>query len=295
MDQAKLERVRDGAGFIAALDQSGGSTPRALAAYGVGEDEYSGEEQMYDRVHEMRSRLMTSPSFGGDRIVGAILFEGTMDRTVEGRPTAQYLWEERGVVPFVKVDVGLADEEGGMQLMKPMPDLDALLARASDNGVFGTKMRSVIRVADPDGVRRVVDQQFEIAERIRAAGLVPIVEPEVDIHSPQKREAEDLLLAELTRHLDALGDGPPVMLKLSLPTVDDLYAPLVAHPKVLRVVALSGGYARDEANALLARNHGVIASFSRALLDGLTAQQSPVEFDAVLDASIASIAAASAT
>ena len=295
MDQAKLERVRDGAGFIAALDQSGGSTPRALAAYGVGEDEYSGEEQMYDRVHEMRSRLMTSPSFGGDRIVGAILFEGTMDRTVEGRPTAQYLWEERGVVPFVKVDVGLADEEGGMQLMKPMPDLDALLARASDNGVFGTKMRSVIRVADPDGVRRVVDQQFEIAERIRAAGLVPIVEPEVDIHSPQKREAEDLLLAELTRHLDALGDGPPVMLKLSLPTVDDLYAPLVAHPKVLRVVALSGGYARDEANALLARNHGVIASFSRALLDGLTAQQSPAEFDAVLDASIASIAAASAT
>ena len=295
MDQAKLERVRDGAGFIAALDQSGGSTPRALAAYGVGEDEYSGEEQMYDRVHEMRSRLMTSPSFGGDRIVGAILFEGTMDRTVEGRPTAQYLWEERGVVPFVKVDVGLADEEGGMQLMKPMPDLDALLARASDNGVFGTKMRSVIRVADPDGVRRVVDQQFEIAERIRAAGLVPIVEPEVDIHSPQKREAEDLLLAELTRHLDALGDGPPVMLKLSLPTVDDLYAPLVAHPRVLRVVALSGGYARDEANALLARNHGVIASFSRALLDGLNAQQSPVEFDAVLDASIASIAAASAT
>ena len=295
MDQAKLERVRDGAGFIAALDQSGGSTPRALAAYGVGEDEYSGEEQMYDRVHEMRSRLMTSPSFGGDRIVGAILFEGTMDRTVEGRPTAQYLWEERGVVPFVKVDVGLADEEGGMQLMKPMPDLDALLVRARDNGVFGTKMRSVIKVADPDGVRRVVDQQFEVAERIRAAGLVPIVEPEVDIHSPQKREAEDLLLAELTRHLDALGDGPPVMLKLSLPTVDDLYAPLVAHPKVLRVVALSGGYARDEANALLARNHGVIASFSRALLDGLTAQQSPVEFDAVLDASIASIAAASAT
>jgi len=218
-----------------------------------------------------------------------------MDRTVAGRPTAAYLWEERGVVPFVKVDVGLADEEGGMQLMKPMPDLDALLARARDNGVFGTKMRSVIKVADPEGVRRVVDQQFEVAERIRAAGLVPIVEPEVDIHSPQKREAEDLLLAELTAHLDALGDGPPVMLKLSLPTVDDLYAPLVAHPKVLRVVALSGGYPRDEANALLARNHGMIASFSRALLDGLTAQQSPEEFDAVLDATIASIAAASAT
>jgi len=295
MDQAKLEKVGTGAGFIAALDQSGGSTPRALAAYGVGEDEYAGEEQMYDRVHEMRSRLMTSPSFGGDRVLGAILFEGTMDRTVAGRPTAAYLWEERGVVPFVKVDVGLADEEGGMQLMKPMPDLDALLVRARDNGVFGTKMRSVIKVADPDGVRRVVDQQFEVAERIRAAGLVPIVEPEVDIHSPQKREAEDLLLAELTAHLDALGDGPPVMLKLSLPTVDDLYAPLVAHPKVLRVVALSGGYPRDEANALLARNHGMIASFSRALLDGLTAQQSPEEFDAVLDATIASIAAASAT
>ncbi len=295
MDQAKLEKVGTGAGFIAALDQSGGSTPRALAAYGVGEDEYAGEEQMYDRVHEMRSRLMTSPSFGGDRVLGAILFEGTMDRTVAGRPTAAYLWEERGVVPFVKVDVGLADEEGGMQLMKPMPDLDALLARARDNGVFGTKMRSVIKVADPEGVRRVVDQQFEVAERIRAAGLVPIVEPEVDIHSPQKREAEDLLLAELTAHLDALGDGPPVMLKLSLPTVDDLYAPLVAHPKVLRVVALSGGYPRDEANALLARNHGMIASFSRALLDGLTAQQSPEEFDAVLDATIASIAAASAT
>ncbi len=295
MDQAKLEKVGTGAGFIAALDQSGGSTPRALAAYGVDEDEYAGEEQMYDRVHEMRSRLMTSPSFGGDRVLGAILFEGTMDRTVAGRPTAAYLWEERGVVPFVKVDVGLADEEGGMQLMKPMPDLDALLARARDNGVFGTKMRSVIKVADPEGVRRVVDQQFEVAERIRAAGLVPIVEPEVDIHSPQKREAEDLLLAELTAHLDALGDGPPVMLKLSLPTVDDLYAPLVAHPKVLRVVALSGGYPRDEANALLARNHGMIASFSRALLDGLTAQQSPEEFDAVLDATIASIAAASAT
>ncbi len=295
MDQAKADRIRSGAGFIAALDQSGGSTPRALAMYGVPEDAYSGEQEMYDQVHAMRARLMTSPAFGGDRVLGAILFEGTMDRTVAGRPTAAYLWEERGVVPFVKVDQGLADEEGGMQLMKPMPGLDALLAKARDNGVFGTKMRSVIKVADPEGVRRVVDQQFEVAERIRAAGLVPIIEPEVDIHSPQKREAEDLLLAELARHLDALGDGPPVMLKLSLPTVDDLYAPLVAHPRVLRVVALSGGYSRDEANALLARNHGVIASFSRALLDGLTAQQTPEEFDALLDATIASIAAASAT
>ena len=295
MDQAKADRIRSGAGFIAALDQSGGSTPRALAMYGVPEDAYSGEEEMYDQVHAMRARLMTSPAFGGDRVLGAILFEGTMDRNVAGRPTAAYLWEERGVVPFVKVDQGLADEEGGMQLMRPMPGLDALLARARDNGVFGTKMRSVIKVADPEGVRRVVDQQFEVAERIRAAGLVPIIEPEVDIRSPQKREAEDLLLAELARHLDALGDGPPVMLKLSLPTVDDLYAPLVAHPKVLRVVALSGGYSRDEANALLARNHGVIASFSRALLDGLTAQQTPEEFDALLDATISSIAAASAT
>jgi fructose-bisphosphate aldolase class I len=295
MDQAKAEKVGHGAGFIAALDQSGGSTPRALAMYGIAEDAYDGEEQMYDQVHAMRARLMTSPSFGGDRVLGAILFEGTLDRTVAGRPTAEYLWEERGIVPFVKVDQGLADEEGGMQMMKPMPGLDALLAKARANGVFGTKMRSVIKVADPDGVRRVVDQQFEVAERIRAAGLVPIIEPEVDIRSPQKREAEDLLLAELTRHLDALGDGPPVMLKLSLPTVDDLYAPLVAHPRVLRVVALSGGYARDEANALLARNHGVIASFSRALLDGLTAQQTPEEFDAMLDGTIAGIAAASAT
>ena len=295
MDQAKAERIGSGAGFIAALDQSGGSTPRALAAYGVREDEYDGEEEMYDAVHAMRARLMTSPAFSGDRVLGAILFEGTMDRTVDGLPTAQFLWERRGVVPFVKVDQGLADEDGGMQLMKPMPGLDALLERARGQGVFGTKMRSVIKVADPAGVRRVVDQQFEVAERIRAAGLVPIVEPEVDIHSPTKREAEDLLLAELAAHLDALGDGPPVMLKLTLPSIDDLYAPLVAHPRVLRVVALSGGYPRDEANALLARNHGVIASFSRALLDGLTAQQTPEEFDAVLDATIAAIAAASAT
>jgi fructose-bisphosphate aldolase class I len=295
MDRDKAEKVGRGAGFIAALDQSGGSTPKALAAYGVSEDTYDGEDAMFDAVHAMRTRIMTSPVFDGTRVLGAILFEGTMDREVEGMPTARYLWERRGVVPFVKVDQGLAAEDGGMQMMRPMPDLDALLSRAVANGVFGTKMRSVIAVADPDRVRRVVAQQFEVAERIRAAGLVPIIEPEVDIRSPQKREAEDLLLAELTRHLDALGDGPPVMLKLSLPTVDDLYAPLVAHPRVLRVVALSGGYSRDEANALLARNHGVIASFSRALVDGLRFQQSPAEFDAALDASIASIAAASAT
>ncbi len=294
MDQGMAERVGRGSGFIAALDQSGGSTPRALAAYGVPEDAYHGEEAMFDAVHAMRARLMTSPAFTGERVLGAILFEGTMDRTVGGRPTSEYLWQERGVVPFVKVDQGLEAEASGVQLMRPMPDLDALLARARANHVFGTKMRSVIKLADPEGVRRIVAQQFEVAERIRAADLVPIVEPEVDIHSPEKREAEDLLLSELSRHLDALGDGPPVMLKLTLPTVDGLYAPLVAHPRVLRVVALSGGYSRERANELLTRNPGVIASFSRALLDGLTAQQTQAEFDAVLDASIRSIAAASA-
>jgi fructose-bisphosphate aldolase class I len=295
MHPEQAEKVGKGAGFIAALDQSGGSTPKALAAYGVADDTYDGEAAMFDAVHAMRARIMTSPVFDGTRILGAILFEGTMDREVEGLPTARYLWERRGVVPFVKVDQGLAAEESGVQLMKPMTGLDALLARAAAHGVFGTKMRSVIKLADPDGIHRVVAQQFEAAERIRAAGLVPIIEPEVDIRSPQKQEAEDLLLAELTRHLDALGDGPPVMFKLTLPTVDDLYAPFVGHPKVLRVVALSGGYSRDEANALLARNHGVVASFSRALADGLRFQQTPAEFDAVLDASIAAIAAASAT
>lgn len=292
----KLQKVATGKGFIAALDQSGGSTPKALALYGVAESEYSGETEMYDRVHEMRTRIMTSPAFDGDRVLGAILFEGTLDRTVEGLPTATYLWERRGVVPFVKVDQGLADEDAdGVQMMKDIPGLDALLARARDAGVFGTKMRSVIKRATPEGVQRVVDQQFAIGLRIVAAGLVPILEPEVDIHAPDKAEAEALLRDALLAGLDAVPADAKVMFKLTLPEVDDFYAPLVAHPRVLRVVALSGGYSRDEANARLSRNRGVIASFSRALADGLNAKMDAAEFDAALDASVAAIQAASAT
>ena len=292
----KLQKVATGKGFIAALDQSGGSTPKALALYGVAESEYSGETEMYDRVHEMRTRIMTSPAFDGDRVLGAILFEGTLDRTVEGLPTATYLWERRGVVPFVKVDQGLADEDAdGVQMMKDIPGLDALLARARDAGVFGTKMRSVIKRATPEGVQRVVDQQFAVGLRIVAAGLVPILEPEVDIHAPDKAEAEALLRDALLAGLDAVPADAKVMFKLTLPEVDDFYAPLVAHPRVLRVVALSGGYSRDEANARLSRNRGVIASFSRALADGLNAKMDAAEFDAALDASVAAIQAASAT
>jgi len=292
----KLQKVATGKGFIAALDQSGGSTPKALALYGVAESEYSGETEMYDRVHEMRTRIMTSPAFDGDRVLGAILFEGTLDRTVEGLPTATYLWERRGVVPFVKVDQGLADEDAdGVQMMKDIPGLDALLARARDAGVFGTKMRSVIKRATPEGVQRVVDQQFAVGLRIVAAGLVPILEPEVDIHAPDKAEAEALLRDALLAGLDVVPADAKVMFKLTLPEVDDFYAPLVAHPRVLRVVALSGGYSRDEANARLSRNRGVIASFSRALADGLNAKMDAAEFDAALDASVAAIQAASAT
>ncbi len=294
-NQQQADKVRDGKGFIAALDQSGGSTPKALLLYGVGEDAYSNEDEMFTRMHEMRSRIMTSPSFNGDRVLGAILFEGTMDREVEGRGSADYLWSVKGVVPFLKVDKGLADEVDGAQVMKPMPDLDELLARAVTKGVFGTKMRSVIKLADPAGVAAVVDQQFEVGRQILAAGLVPIIEPEVDIHSPQKAEAEALLKAAILAHLDALGDGLVVMLKLTLPEADGFYSELVAHPKVLRVVALSGGYSREEANDRLARNHGVIASFSRALTEGLSAQQSDEEFDAALDGSIKSIYEASIT
>jgi fructose-bisphosphate aldolase class I len=291
----KLHKVATAKGFIAALDQSGGSTPKALAQYGVDASEYSGEDEMYDRVHEMRTRIMTSPSFDGDRILGAILFEGTMDRTVEGLPTATYLWERRGVVPFVKVDQGLADEDAdGVQLMKDMPGLDTLLARARDAGVFGTKMRSVIKRATSVGVQRVVDQQFAVGLRIVAAGLVPILEPEVDIHAPDKAEAEALLRDALLAGLDAVPADRKVMFKLTLPEQDGFYTPLVEHPRVLRVVALSGGYSRDEANARLARNPGVIASFSRALVDGLSASMSDAEFDAALDTSIAAIQAASA-
>lgn len=294
MNQEQLARMRDGDGFIAALDQSGGSTPKALRLYGVGEDQYSNEEEMFDRIHEMRSRMVTSPAFTGERILGAILFEGTMDREIEGLGSAEYLWSAKQVVPFLKVDQGLADEANGVQVMKPIGGLDALLARAVAKGVFGTKMRSVIKVADPVGVDAVVDQQFEIGKQILAAGLVPIIEPEVDINSPSKEQAEVLLKAALLRQLDAL-DGQQVMLKLTIPSVDDFYADVIAHPNVLRVVALSGGYSRDDANARLARNHGMIASFSRALSEGLSAQQSAEEFDATMDATIDSIAAASRT
>lgn len=290
-----LDKVATGQGFIAALDQSGGSTPKALAQYGVDPSEYSGEDEMFDRVHAMRSRIMTSPSFTGERILGAILFEGTMDRDVEGLPTATYLWQERGVVPFLKVDQGLADEQDGVQLMKDIPGLDALLERAREAGVFGTKMRSVIKSADPIGVQRVVDQQFAVGLRIVNAGLVPILEPEVDINAPDKAEAEAMLRDALLAGLDAVPAGAKVMFKLTLPEQDGFYATLVEHPRVLRVVALSGGYPRDEANARLARNPGVIASFSRALVDGLSAQMDDAEFDATLDASIASIHAASIT
>ena len=290
-----LGKVAIGQGFIAALDQSGGSTPKALAQYGVAASEYSGDDEMFDQVHAMRTRIMTSPAFSGERILGAILFEGTMDRSVEGLPTATYLWQERGVVPFLKVDQGLADEQGGVQLMKDIPGLDALLVRARDAGVFGTKMRSVIKTADSIGVQRVVDQQFAVGLRIVNAGLMPILEPEVDINAPDKVEAEAMLRDALLAGLDAVPASAKVMFKLTLPDEDGFYAALVAHPRVLRVVALSGGYARDEANARLARNPGVIASFSRALVDGLSAQMDDAEFDATLDASIASIHAASIT
>ncbi len=294
MNQQQLARI-DNHGFIAALDQSGGSTPKALANYGIGEDAYEGEDQMFDRIHEMRTRIITSPSFDCDRIMGAILFENTMDREIEGRGSADYLWSVKGIVPFLKVDKGLAEEADGCQVMKPIDGLDELLSRAVDKGLFGTKMRSVIKLANPGGVDAVVDQQFAIAERILAAGLVPIIEPEVDIHSPEKAEAEVLLKAAILRNLAELGDDQQIMLKLTLPSEDNFYAELVNHPKVLKVVALSGGYSRAEANAILARNHGVVASFSRALTEGLSAQQSDEEFDATLDESIASIFEASKT
>jgi fructose-bisphosphate aldolase class I len=295
MNQDQLDKMRNGDGFIAALDQSGGSTPKALQLYGVGPDAYSNEDEMYDRIHEMRSRIITSPSFNGDRILGAILFEKTMDRDIEGVGTAEYLWNNKGVVPFLKIDKGLEDEVDGVQLMKPIPGLDELLARANTKGVFGTKERSVIKLANPAGIERIVDQQFDVGRQVLAAGLVPILEPEVDIHSPEKAEAEAQLLASILEHLDQLPDGQPVMFKLTLPEQDNFYRELVEHPKVLRVVALSGGYSRDEANARLARNKGVIASFSRALTEGLSAQQSDEEFDAALDAAIKSIFEASLT
>lgn len=292
MNSDQIEKIRNGNGFIAALDQSGGSTPKALLLYGIDESEYSGDEAMYDLIHEMRSRIITSPAFNGDRVVGAILFEMTMDRQVEGVDTADYLWNNKGVVPFLKVDKGLADEVDGAQIMKDMPDLDALLARAKAKHIFGTKMRSVIKEANQAGVQAVVDQQFEVGRQILAAGLMPIIEPEIDIHSPSKAEAEALLKAAILTAADQLGDQQ-VMLKLTLPEQDNFYAELVDHPNILKVVALSGGYSREESNARLSRNRGIIASFSRALTEGLSAKQSAEEFDAALDAAIASIAAAS--
>ncbi len=295
MNKQQYDKVRTAKGFIAALDQSGGSTPKALKLYGVGENEYSGEEAMFALIHAMRSRIVTSPAFNGDRILGAILFEQTMDREIEGRGSADFLWSVKNVVPFLKIDKGLADEANGVQLMKPNPGLDALLARAKEKGVFGTKMRSVIKLANDAGIKAVVAQQFEVGKQILAAGLMPIIEPEVDIHSPEKGAAEVLLKAALVAQLENLGPDQKVMFKLTLPAVDDFYADLVKHPKVLRVVALSGGYSREEANVHLARNHGVIASFSRALTEGLSARQSDAEFNAALDASIGSIFAASVT
>ncbi len=291
----QLQKIRTAPGFIAALDQSGGSTPKALGLYGVTPDAWSNDDEMYAVVHAMRTRIMTSPVFNGERILGAILFENTMDRDVEGQSTASYLWKVKNVVPFLKVDKGLADVVDGVQIMKPMPDLDALLAKAKAAGIFGTKMRSVIKEANEAGINAVVDQQFDIGRRIVAAGLVPIIEPEVDIHCPDKSAAEDILKAALLRQLNSLGSDEMVMLKLTLPEKDGLYADCIAHPNVVRVVALSGGYSREEANSRLGRQKGMVASFSRALSEGLTAQQSDDEFNATLDASIASIAAASAT
>jgi len=291
----QFEKIKSQSGFIAALDQSGGSTPKALANYGIGADAFSNDEEMYAVVHQMRSRIVTSPSFNGDRILGAILFENTMDREIEGRPTAEYLWQVKDVAPFLKVDKGLAEENNGAQIMKPMPELDALLTRGKQKGIFGTKMRSVIKTANSDGVNAVVEQQFEIGKRIIAAGLVPIIEPEVDILSPQKSESELLLKAALMTHLDQLKGDQFVMLKLTLPEQDNFYESCIAHPQVLKVVALSGGYSREEANQRLANNNGMVASFSRALTEGLSAQQSDDEFNAMLDDSIESIVQASRT
>ena len=291
----QLETVRTGSGFIAALDQSGGSTPKALKLYGVGEDAWTNEDEMFDVVHEMRTRIVTSPSFDGGRILGAILFEGTMDRDVEGVPTPEYLWNVKRVVPFLKVDKGLADLRDGVQLMKPIPGLDELLQRARAKGVFGTKMRSVVKEANPAGVAAIVRQQFEIGKRILGHGLVPIIEPEIDIHCPDKAEAEGLLRDAIMAELGALGPEELVMLKLTLPEEPDFYRPLIEHPNVPKVVALSGGYSREEANARLARNHGMVASFSRALVEGLQAHQPDEEFNHDLGASIESIFQASMT
>jgi fructose-bisphosphate aldolase class I len=293
--EQQLQKMKTQPGFIAALDQSGGSTPGALRAYGIKESAWSNEEEMFAIVHQMRTRIITSPSFTGERILAAILFENTMDRNIEGQPTADYLWNVKRIVPFLKVDKGLAAEKDGVQLLKPMPELDALLGRATAKRIFGTKMRSFIKQANGPGIRNIVTQQFEAARQIIAAGLIPIVEPEVDIHSPEKAKAEELLTAAILEELGRLAAEQLVMLKLTLPEKDDLYADLVKHPRVVRVVALSGGYSREEGNKRLRRNHGVVASFSRALVEGLSAQQSDAEYNAMLDASIQSIFEASNT
>lgn len=295
MDQQQFDKMHEGRGFVAALDQSGGSTPKALALYGIADNSYANDDEMFDLIHQMRTRIITSPAFTGERILGSILFEQTMDREIEGMGSAAYLWDIKNVVPFLKVDKGLEAEADGVQVMKPIPGLPELLSRAREKGVFGTKMRSVIKQANPVGVAEVVDQQFEVARGIVDAGLVPIIEPEVDIHSPTKAEAEQLLRTQIVEWLDSLPATDQVMLKLTLPTVPDFYADVIAHPRVVRVVALSGGYTRQEADRLLRENHGMIASFSRALTEGLSAQQSDEEFNAVLDASIASIYDASIT
>jgi fructose-bisphosphate aldolase, class I len=294
-NKEQLLKMKTHPGFIAALDQSGGSTPNALRAYGIKENAWSSETEMFAIVHQMRTRIMTSPGFTGERIIGAILFENTIDRDVGGRPTAEYLWNVKRVVPFLKVDKGLAEEKSGVQLLKPMPELSALLDKARAKGIFGTKMRSFVKQANRAGIKDIVSQQFEVARQIIAADLVPIVEPEVDIHCLEKAKAEELLKAAILEALDRLPVGQLVMLKLTLPEKDDLYAEFVGHPKVVRVVALSGGYSREEGNERLRRNHGVVASFSRALVEGLLAQQSDAEYNALLDASIRSIFEASNT
>ena len=295
MNTEQLEKIASGSGFIAALDQSGGSTPKALKAYGVEESEYNDDIEMFDRIHEMRTRIITSQSFSGTRILGAILFENTMDRSIDGMGSADYLWNVKGVVPFLKVDKGLADERQGVQLMKPIDGLGSLLDKALGNRIFGTKMRSVIKSADEDGINAVVDQQFEIGNEILQAGLMPIIEPEVDINSPEKSACEGLMRDAILRNLELLSEGETVMLKLTLPEEDNFYSGLVESEKILRVVALSGGYSRKEANARMSRNSGVVASFSRALTEGLSAQQSQSEFDSLLNSSIQSIFDASNT
>lgn len=295
MNDQQLNKVKNESGFIAALDQSGGSTPKALAIYGIEQDAYNNENEMFDKIHEMRTRIIKSPSFNGDRILGAILFENTMDRQIDGQDTANYLWNQKQVVPFLKCDKGLADEVDGAQVMKDMPDLDNLLTRAVSKGVFGTKMRSLIKTDNEKGVNAVVDQQFEVGKQIIAAGLVPIIEPEVDINSPRKSEAEVMLKSAMMDQLNSLNSDQLVMLKLTLPETDNFYKECVDHSNIIKVVALSGGYSRDEANTRMTRNNGVVASFSRALTEGLNAQMSDQEFDSALDDSVGTIYAASAT